>query len=204
MDYTGNSNLTIMDFVNNINGSLDNTITTMALYGITKLDQDLSNTTFDVNYNTINNIVNTLTINSKQLSTGDRAQYDILTVSGSFSDGYSDGFDSTTGQVITAQLQYYYGSLSFSDIDEAHIINLTIIHSDRQNNLDLNFNPILQRFVYAYPLSYGNLSVIRDQNGFNVTDSFLTQIVVIAGVTFIVYYNDSDTTQINFKNSFYI
>jgi hypothetical protein len=203
MIYQGYYNTTIMDFVNNVAGTLDSVVATMGSYGITTLDQNLAQQ-FDVNYDTTNNIVNTLTISDRQLSTGDRNQYSILTKSGSFSDGFSEGFGSTSGTPIVELLNYFYGSLDYSNIDSEHIINLNYLTEDKQSNLNLSFSPVLQRFIYAYPSSYGNLSLIRDDNGFNVSSSFLTTLITINTISYIVYYSDVDTTVSNFKNSFYV
>ncbi len=204
MIYRPNSNTTILDFTTNIDGSLDNIISIMSIYGISKLDENLEGRVFDVTYNTANSIVNNLTINNTNVSNGDRETYSILKDFGAFSDGFDDGFDSTQGQVVTDTLNYYYGSLALADINSSNITNLSYIPSDRQSNLNLNFNPILQRYVYAYPQSYGTLNMIRDQNGFDVTSSFLITTIAIIGVQYFVYYSDANTTQTNFKNSFYI
>ncbi len=101
----------------------------------------------------------------------------------------------------------YYGVLSFASINEMNIKGLTKRIRKKANDPLLNFNPTLQRYVYAYPASYGDLLNIIDGNGFNVTASFTKSVInfTLADSTlesYNVYVSNSDTTQVNFKNSF--
>ena len=44
--------------------------------------------------------------------------------------------------------------------------------------------------VFAYPSSYGAISSVIDQNGFNVTDSFTQNTVTVNGVNYYVYVSN--------------
>lgn len=77
------------------------------------------------------------------------------------------------------------------------------------NRTDLSFSPTLQRYYFVEPAAYGTRGRIIDQNGFNVTDSFTrTQVTftLADGVStelMNIYMSNADTTQTNFKLSFY-
>lgn len=101
----------------------------------------------------------------------------------------------------------YYGSLLFSDVNETNIKTLTKTIRKKANDSNLSFSPTLQRFVYAYPSSYGNLTTIIDQNNFNVFNSFdktVVQFTLIDGSTefYNIYTSNADTTQSGFKMTF--
>lgn len=102
----------------------------------------------------------------------------------------------------------YYGSISYDDINQTNIKLLPNNLKKISDDINLIFNPILERFVYAYPSSFGNLTKIVDQNGDDVTDSFtlLVMNITLDDATILeynVYYSNDDTTQTNFKMSFY-
>jgi hypothetical protein len=101
----------------------------------------------------------------------------------------------------------YYGSLDISNVDETNIKTLTKTIRKKANDSNLSFSPTLQRFVYAYPSSYGNLTTIIDQNNFNVFNSFNKTVVsfTLADSTtefYNVYTSNADTTQSGFKLTF--
>ena len=63
-----------------------------------------------------------------------------------------------------------------------------------------------ERFIFAYPKSYGALSAIYDQNNFNVTDTFTQYTVSVTcldgnNIDYYVYMSDR-TTVTNFNNKF--
>lgn len=101
----------------------------------------------------------------------------------------------------------YYGVLTNANINETNIKTLTKVIRKKANHTNLNFNPTLQRYVYAYPTIYGDLFTITDQNSFNVTSSFTKSVIsfTLADLTsenYNVYVSNSDTTQTNFKLNF--
>lgn len=108
---------------------------------------------------------------------------------------------------ITFVAPTYHGVLTSSNINETQIKTLTKRVRNKANDANLNFNPVLQRYVYAYPQSFGALTSIIDQNGFNVTDSYVLTTIAFTladsrSETYNVYYNNADTTQTNFKQTF--
>ncbi len=101
----------------------------------------------------------------------------------------------------------YYGALANASVNETNIKTLTKVVRKQANHTNLNFNPSIQRYVYAYPTSYGNLVSIVDQNNFNVTASFTKTVVSFTLADFTsenynIYVSNSDTTQTNFKLNF--
>jgi hypothetical protein len=101
----------------------------------------------------------------------------------------------------------YYGVLSIGSVNETNIKTLTKRIRKKSNDTNLNFNPTIQRYVYAYPSIYGDLFSIIDQNGFNVTASFTKSVLSftltdLTSENYNVYVSNSNTTQVNFKNSF--
>lgn len=102
----------------------------------------------------------------------------------------------------------YYGVLALANINQIGIKTRTKRIRKKADDINLIFNPTLQRFVYAYPAIYGLLTSIKDVNGFNVMPSFIQttmvfQLADLTNETYNVYYSNSDTTQVNFINSFY-
>lgn len=101
----------------------------------------------------------------------------------------------------------YYGSLLASNVNETNIKTLTKTIRKKASDSNLSFSPTLQRFIYAYPSSYGNLTTIIDQNNFNVFNSFDKTVVsfTLADSTtefYNVYTSNADTTQTGFKMTF--
>ena len=53
--------------------------------------------------------------------------------------------------------------------------------------------------VFAYPKSYGAISSVIDQNGFNVTDSFTQSTITIGTVEYYVYCSNKTTGTFKMK-----
>lgn len=56
--------------------------------------------------------------------------------------------------------------------------------------------------AFAYPASYGNLSTILDQNGFDISGSFSSTNYVHDSIQYKVYYANNKNTLTNFKISY--
>jgi len=101
----------------------------------------------------------------------------------------------------------YYGALDIVDVNEVNIKTLTKVVRKKSNHSNLLFNPTLERYVYAYPAIYGDLIIIFDNSGFDVTASFNKSVITftlddLSSESYNVYVSNIDTTQVNFKNSF--
>lgn len=81
--------------------------------------------------------------------------------------------DSTTvnsgSATITFVYPFLYGSTAGTSID--HYIDLTKLVQTKTNKTVI-FNASVEYFWFAFPASYGTLTQILDQNGFDVTSAF--------------------------------
>ena len=100
----------------------------------------------------------------------------------------------------------YHGALD-SDIapTESQIKALTK-HIETKGTKTYSFTTANERFLFAYPKSYGALSEIYDQNNFNVTDTFVQYTVPVVcldskSVEYYVYVSERSTVT-NFTNKF--
>jgi hypothetical protein len=124
---------------------------------------------------------------------------------------YRVTFTNTTVKTNSTNIEFapptYHGVLNELDINETNVKALTKRIRKESNDNNLSFSPTLQRYIYAYPVAYGNLTRIVDPNGFDVTASFKKQVITftLADATtedYNVYYSDTDTTQVNFEIDF--
>jgi hypothetical protein len=117
---------------------------------------------------------------------------------------YSTGTSNITVSFVPPQ---YYGVLISGDINETNIKTLTKQVVSKQN-LSASFSPVLQRYIYAYPSAFGDLTQIIDQNNFNITAGFTKTVMdftLVDGIThenYNVYSSNSDTTQTGFGLTF--
>lgn len=79
-------------------------------------------------------------------------------------------------------------------------------HIETKGTKTYAFTTNNERFIFAYPKSYGALSEIYDQNNFNVTDTFTRYTVPIVcldgkSVEYYVYVSERSTVT-NFTNKF--
>lgn len=95
----------------------------------------------------------------------------------------------------------YYGVLSGNASEnEIKSLGKNLFLPD---NKTLSFTPLEQRFYFAYPSSFGELSKIKDQNGFDITDDFILRVENFTMEdstieSYNIYEFNSDTTQTNF------
>ena len=100
----------------------------------------------------------------------------------------------------------YHGALdSDSKPTESQIKALTK-HIETKGTKTYSFTCDNERFVFAYPKSYGAISEIYDQNNFNVTDTFVqytVPIVCLDGKSVEYYVYVSERTSVTaFNNKF--
>lgn len=138
----------------------------------------------------------------------------------SFTDGgqtnsvtYTNEVDTSNFSPVTASttINFYapvwYG-VGAVGLTSTQIQGLTKIIQGTKVSANLVFNPVLQRYYYAYPSALGTLTSIIDQNGFNITGAFnlTTANFLLADSVTVVNYNiytsNANTTQTNFTISF--
>ena len=71
-------------------------------------------------------------------------------------------------------------------LTETEIIALTK-KLETKGSKTVNYTTAQSYMVFAYPKSYGAISSIIDQNGFNVTDSFVRSTVTVNSAEYYVY-----------------
>lgn len=100
----------------------------------------------------------------------------------------------------------YHGALNSDSAPTEEQIKALTKHIESKGTKTYSFNCNNERFIFAYPKSYGALSQIYDQNNFNVTDTFTQYTVPVVcldgkSVEYYVYVSDR-TTVTAFNNKF--
>ena len=81
---------------------------------------------------------------------------------------------------------YYIGVSTTNTLTETEIIALTK-KLETKGSKTVDYTTSQSYMVFAYPSSYGAIRSIIDQNGFNVTDSFVRSTVTVNSVEYYVY-----------------
>ena len=125
----------------------------------------------------------TLTDNTVRTATYDTD----ITTNKTFTLTASDGKNNVSKSVsYTFVSPYYVGVSSTDTLTETDIKALTK-KVETKGNKTINYTTKQSYMVFAYPVSYGAISSIIDQNGFNVTDSFVRNTVTVNSVEYYVY-----------------
>lgn len=92
----------------------------------------------------------------------------------------------------------YYGAVTTAPTDKAGIIALTK-NVKNTKALTTTFNLSNQRSCYCYPVSFGNLTSIKDANNFEYLASYTKTTVTVDGVDYNVYTLTDPVTATGFK-----
>lgn len=118
-----------------------------------------------------------------------------------------DGSGSTTFNSITFTFVYpfYYG-VGAQALTGSQVQSLTKFVQVKQN-ITTSTSPNNQVYYFAYPQSYGSLTSIIDQNGFNTTAGYTQRSVTLTMMDstmqpYYIYEFNTLTTQTNFKNTY--
>lgn len=115
------------------------------------------------------------------------------------SDGTSTLLDASRTFTFVSPSYYGVTTKDSTTISSADILamskTLLTAKAYTQNNINLNN----ERIVYCYPASYGNLSVIKDGNNFDVTSSFDKVSLTINSVSYNCYILHDPTTDTGLK-----
>ena len=100
----------------------------------------------------------------------------------------------------------YHGALNSDTTPTESQIKAVTKHIETKGTKTYTFTTNNERFIFAYPKSYGALSEIYDQNNFNVTDTFVQYTVPVVcldgkSVEYYVYVSERSTVT-NFTNKF--
>ena len=122
------------------------------------------------------------------------ATYDSdITTDKTFTLSASDGENTVSKSIsYTFVAPYYIGVSTTNTLTETEIIALTK-KVETKGSKTVNYTTSQSYMVFAYPKSYGAINSIIDQNGFNVTDSFIQNTLTINSVEYYVYISNQCT-----------
>lgn len=108
---------------------------------------------------------------------------------------------------ITFNYPIYFGGIGRGVEINKNIIQFLTKDITGKSDKDYVFNLTNQRVIFAYPQYYGDLSIIRDKNGFDITNAFTkSELVLLCGdnteLIYNVYVNDASTVK-DFNIRFY-
>ena len=116
------------------------------------------------------------------------ATYDTdITSNKTFTLSANDGKNNVSKSISYTFVSPYYAGVSSTDtLTETEITALTK-KVEAKGSKTINYTTSQSYMVFAYPSSYGAISSVIDQNGFNVTDSFVRNTVTVNSVEYYVY-----------------
>ena len=96
---------------------------------------------------------------------------------------------------------YYVGESATNILDDTSVTALTkkIVVKGTQT---VSYTTSQSYMVFAYPSSYGTIKKVIDQNGFNVTNSFVQSTVIIGTEQYYVYVSNQCTGSYNMTFSY--
>ena len=110
-----------------------------------------------------------------------------ITTNKTFTLTASDGKNNVSKSISYTFVNPYYTGVSSTDtLTETDITALTK-KVETKGNKTINYTTKQSYMVFAYPSGYGAIKSIIDQNGFNVTDSFVRSTVTVNSVEYYVY-----------------
>ena len=110
-----------------------------------------------------------------------------ITTNKTFTLTASDGKNNVSKSIsYTFVSPYYVGVSSTDTLTETDIKALTK-KVETKGNKTINYTTSQSYMVFAYPVSYGAIKSVIDQNGFNVTDSFVRNTVTVNSVEYYVF-----------------
>ena len=146
--------------------------------------------TFNWNYN---KDITTQTLTDCTLAdeTVRTATYDSdITANKTFTLSANDGKNNVSKSIsYTFVSPYYTGVSTTGTLTETDVTALTK-KVETKGSKTVNYTTSQSYMVFAYPSSYGAISSVIDQNGFNVTDSFVRNTVTVNSVEYYVYISN--------------
>lgn len=113
-----------------------------------------------------------------------------ITSNKTFTLNASDGKNNVSKSISYTFVNPYYVGVSTTDtLTETDIKALTK-KVETKGNKTINYTTSQSYMVFAYPNSYGNVSKIVDQNGFDVTASFTKSTVTVNSVEYYVFISN--------------
>ena len=116
------------------------------------------------------------------------ATYDTdITTNKTFTLSANDGTNNVSKSISYTFVSPYYAGVSSTDtLTETDVTALTK-KVETKGSKTINYTTSQSYMVFAYPSSYSAIKSIIDQNGFNVTDSFVRNTVTVNSVEYYVF-----------------
>ena len=119
----------------------------------------------------------------------------------------TDAILKSSSKIVSFVAPTYSGILDVGDVNEGSIKGLAKYIRSKSTHSNVSFSPVLQRYVYSYPKSFGLLSSIKDPSNFESLGSFdvSESTFTLADATteaMYIYTSNADTTQTNFDLDF--
>lgn len=105
----------------------------------------------------------------------------------------------TIPQYIGDKKECYYGVVANDFVtDSENIKQLSSVFQSSNNFTDI-FSTNYQKILYAYPSEFGDISSIKDQNQFEIRESFEKRTVIIDNIQYNVYILKDASSVDNYK-----
>ena len=125
-----------------------------------------------------------------------------ITTNKTFTLSASDGKNNVSKSISYTFVNPYYTGVSSTDtLTETDVTALAkkVVAKGTQT---VNYTTSQSHMVFTYPSSYGAIKSIIDQNGFNVTDSFVRNTVTVNSVEYYVYCSNQCSGSYTMKFSY--
>ena len=94
---------------------------------------------------------------------------------------------------------YYYGASATNVVTSTTGLTESV---EDKGDKTINFVCNNEYAVFMYPTSYGNITTILDENGFNCTTDFTMSTTTVDSVTYNVYVSNNPLSTSGFKYTF--
>lgn len=105
----------------------------------------------------------------------------------------------TIPQYIGDKKKCYYGVVANDFVIDSEDIKQLSSVFQSSNNFTNVFSTSYQKILYAYPSEFGDISSIKDQNQFEIRESFEKKTVIIDNVQYNVYIIKDASSVDNYK-----
>lgn len=105
----------------------------------------------------------------------------------------------TIPQYIGDKKKCYYGVVANDFVTDSENIKQLSSVFQSSNNFTNIFSTSYQKILYAYPSEFGDISSIKDQNQFEIRESFEKKVVIIDNVQYNVYIIKDASSVDNYK-----
>lgn len=105
----------------------------------------------------------------------------------------------TIPQYIGDKKKCYYGVVANDFVTDSENIKQLSSVIQSSNNFTNIFSTSYQKILYAYPSEFGDISSIKDQNQFEIRESFEKKTVIIDNIQYNVYILKDASSVDNYK-----